>query len=260
MTSPDAERVGRADEQNRAVVDRRLHDRPELFEQGELVAHVLDDGRCDPLVLRQPGGHSGGRDDRVDEGADLSGVGGPVDGRVDRGLRRAAVLVPEDHQEVGLQRGDAELDRSLDLGGRAGVPGDAHDEEVADALVEDDLRRQPRVGAREDDRERLLCDRRRLSAAGVAAVVGRRLGGVPSVTGHQPVQGRGAVGRTVVVHRGDRTIGAARCRAVAPGFGWTNGRPRTIERIQPDRRPGALGDGGVRRMTIEPEREDLIVS
>src|ERR1051325_3174335 len=51
-----------------------------------------------------------------------------------------------------------ELD-AADLRGSDDIAGDADHEQVAEPLVEDDLRRDPRIGAAEHDRERLLAVR-----------------------------------------------------------------------------------------------------
>ena len=56
----------------------------------------------------------------------------------------------EHHDEPRAEALGGELD-AADLRRRDDVPGHADDEQVAQALVEDDLRRHPRVGASEDD-------------------------------------------------------------------------------------------------------------
>src|SRR5688572_13439670 len=61
----------------------------------------------------------------------------------------------EHHDEPRAEPLRRELD-AADLRGRHDVAGDADDEEVTEALVEDDLRGHARVRAPQHDRERLL--------------------------------------------------------------------------------------------------------
>ena len=68
---------------------------------------------------------------------------------------------------------DAVLDRA-EHSGVDDVPGGAHDEEVAQALVEDDLGGDPRVGAAEDERERPLPVGQLAASGGVLVGVGVR--------------------------------------------------------------------------------------
>src|SRR5215469_250070 len=64
----------------------------------------------------------------------------------------------EYHDEARAEGRSRELD-TADLRGRDDVAGHADDEQVAESLVEDDLRRHARIRAAEHDRERLLCGR-----------------------------------------------------------------------------------------------------
>ena len=68
---------------------------------------------------------------------------------------RAALRVPEHHDEPRAEALGGELD-AADLRRRDDVAGDADHEQVAEALVEDDLGGHARVRAAEDDGERLL--------------------------------------------------------------------------------------------------------
>ena len=100
------------------------------------------------LVARLASHRGGGRPDDLDEVAD--GPGQSIIG-VDvshGGLDRAAGLVAQHHDEPGAQLGDGELDAPLDEGARSAdhVPRHADHEQVADALIEDQLGRHPRVG------------------------------------------------------------------------------------------------------------------
>jgi hypothetical protein len=63
--------------------------------------------------------------------------------------------MPKDHDESRVKTCSSELD-AADLGGRDDVACDSNDEEVAQSLIEDDLRWDPRVRTSEDDRERTL--------------------------------------------------------------------------------------------------------
>ncbi len=63
-------------------------------------------------------------------------------------------MAEDDDQPGGVARG-GELD-AADLGRGDDVAGDADDEQIAQPLVEDDLRRYARIGAAEQNRERLL--------------------------------------------------------------------------------------------------------
>ena len=74
---------------------------------------------------------------------------------LERRQDRAALRVAEHDHEPRAEPLGGELD-AADLRRRDDVAGDADHEQVAQALVEDDLRRHARVRAAEDDGERLL--------------------------------------------------------------------------------------------------------
>ncbi len=63
--------------------------------------------------------------------------------------------MPEDHNHGRAEFRDCELD-APDLGRPGDVPGHPDDEKIAESLVEDDLRRHPRIGTPENHRERPL--------------------------------------------------------------------------------------------------------
>ena len=144
------------------------------------VAHVLaaQDVRVKrgqvPAVARDV--HDRG-DNAVDDGAHepvrlLTGrerVHGRGDG--------AAVVVAEDDDKRGAQQFDGVFDRSDDRGVED-VPRGAHDERVAEALVEDDFCGDARVRATEDDGERVL------GGAEIGAA-GRVLVGVRDISVHE---------------------------------------------------------------------------
>src|SRR6516162_6466457 len=62
----------------------------------------------------------------------------------------------EYHHEARAESRSRKFD-TADLRGRDDVAGHADDEQVAESLVEDDLRRHPCIRAAEHDGERLLC-------------------------------------------------------------------------------------------------------
>ena len=66
--------------------------------------------------------------------------------------------MPQDHDQRAIEHRDTELERPEHTG-VDDMPGRADDEEVAQALVEDDLRRHPGVAAAEEDGERVLIAR-----------------------------------------------------------------------------------------------------
>ena len=72
--------------------------------------------------------------------------------------------VPEHHHQAGAERFGRELD-AADLRGRDDVAGHADDEQVAEALIEDDLGRHARIRTAEDDGQRLLACRQQRAAA-----------------------------------------------------------------------------------------------
>jgi hypothetical protein len=63
--------------------------------------------------------------------------------------------VAEDDNKTSVKPGSRELD-AADLRGSDDVAGDTDNEEVAEALVEDELGWDPRIGASQDDGEWLL--------------------------------------------------------------------------------------------------------
>ena len=70
----------------------------------------------------------------------------------------------EHHHQARAEGLGGELD-AADLGGRDDVAGDADDEQVAESLIEDQLRGHARIGAAEDDGEGLLAARPARGAA-----------------------------------------------------------------------------------------------
>src|SRR5687768_6593656 len=74
--------------------------------------------------------------------------------------------MPQSHHQRRAEPGGRELD-AADLRRSDDVSGNPDDEQVAQALVEDDLRGHARVGASENDGERLLA-RRQLGAPRLA--------------------------------------------------------------------------------------------
>ena len=108
---------------------------------------------------------------------------------LERGEDRAALRVAEHDDEARAEALRGELD-AADLRRRDDVAGDADDEQVAEPLVEDDLGRHARVGAAEDDRERLLAGGE-LCAARFACqrIVAADVGDEPAVAVSKALQG-----------------------------------------------------------------------
>jgi len=71
--------------------------------------------------------------------------------------------VPQNHHQPGTEPRRGELD-AANLRSSDDVAGHADDKQVAQALVEDDLCWDPRVGTPEDDGERLLTCRQLVAA------------------------------------------------------------------------------------------------
>jgi hypothetical protein len=99
-----------------------------------------------------------------------------------RGRHRPAPGVAQHHDERRPEALGGKL-HAANLRGRDDIAGDADDKQVAEALVEDDLRRYPRVGTPEDDGERFLVDRQlmasRLAREPVAVLNARHEATVP---------------------------------------------------------------------------------
>src|SRR5690554_690579 len=122
------------------------------------VAHVLaaQDGRLgDRRACSGPVEPHDARDDPVDDRPHEAGRDLARAQRVRRGLDRPAVVVTEHDDERGPEHVEPVLDRA-DHGRVEHVARGAHDDHVAEALVEDDLGSDARVGAAEDHREGVL--------------------------------------------------------------------------------------------------------
>ena len=91
----------------------------------------------------------------------------------------AALRVPEHDDEPRVELLGGELD-AADQRRRDDVAGDADDEEIAEALIEHELGGHTRIGAAEDDRERLLAVRDFRAAPGGLA------GAAPGPLRHKP--------------------------------------------------------------------------
>ena len=63
----------------------------------------------------------------------------------DRRRHRATLVMADDHNQAGAQMADRILD-ALQRQTIISVAGSPHDEEIADSLVKDDLRRHARIG------------------------------------------------------------------------------------------------------------------
>ena len=87
------------------------------------------------------------------------------------GQNSAAVRVTQNYHEPSVEPCRGELD-ATDLRSSDDVPGNADNKQVAQALVEHDLCRHPRVGTTENDGERLLTCRQFAAACLARACVG----------------------------------------------------------------------------------------
>jgi len=96
-----------------------------------------------------------GWSDGLDETGEVRVWGTSSLRRAHRGLHRAAALVAENRHQGNLQLHEAVLD-AAEHGGIDDVPGRPDHEQVSESLVEDDLRRDARVSAAENERERML--------------------------------------------------------------------------------------------------------
>ncbi len=109
----------------------------------------------------------------VDDRAQVLRLGGRLAGQLlERRDDRAALRVAEHHDEPRAEPRGRELD-AADLRRRDDVARDADHEQVAEALIEYELRGHARVRAAQDDRERLLT-RDELRAALLIRRSGRR--------------------------------------------------------------------------------------
>ena len=106
-------------------------------------------------------------DRRTDAPDDRAQVAGPLVGWLlqgfERGRDRAALRMPEHHDEPGAEPLGGEFD-AVNLRGRDDVSGDADDKQIAEALVEDQFGGHSRIRTSEDDREGLLPGCQRLAA------------------------------------------------------------------------------------------------
>ncbi len=138
--------------------------------------------RCSARRLRagRPlgAGFEDGGHDRLDHLADDAGKRRVVLHDVDRGGDGAAGLVPEDHDQGHPEDAHRVLDAAQ---GRRihGVAGVAHDEQLAEAPAEEDLRRHTAVGAAHEHAERSLSPGEFEPALTAVGRKGRRL--VPEV-------------------------------------------------------------------------------
>ena len=173
------------------------------------------------------------------------------------GLDRTARVVAEHDDERAVEHADAELERAEDAG-VDDVAGGAHDEEVAEALVEDDLGGHPRVGAAEEDRERVLLGRDPVPEVHVLVRVGALVGHEPGVARGQHAPGLlGRAGprprlRAVPLDHAAATLPAARARRRAASRSATVPAHRTPDvgaagcSVSRDARPGRAVAGAAR--------------
>ena len=182
------ERILGADDEQSVVLDQLLEHLRAVAQVVGRRADVGAHGRAHQRVAVVPRSVSSrlstdGRT-RFDDRAQVARLllGGPRQ-LLERRLDGAALRVAEHHDETRPEPLGGEL-HAAHLRRRHDVAGDADDEEIAEALIEDDLRRHPRVGAAEDDGERFLVLRQRAAGAIQHGQAGRE----SLVTGAQPVE------------------------------------------------------------------------
>ena len=129
-----------------------------LTQNSDLMSYVRVDGLAHRGARRQ------GRADVREEGRDLPG-NAPA---CPCGRHRPALRVPENDEGLGAQDADGVLER-CDLLRSGDVAGHAHGEDVAEALVEEDLDRHARVGAPQNRGVRCLTLRELAHTLDVAA-------------------------------------------------------------------------------------------
>jgi hypothetical protein len=112
--------------------------------------------------------------DRVDEVVDGSGERVLVVEVLDGGFDGSALRVAEDEDGGHTEFGNGVLDGTFDGGSCSGdvVAGDANDEEIADAEVEEDFGGDSGVGASDDAGDRSLAARKWLEVGRCAARMG----------------------------------------------------------------------------------------
>ena len=197
-----------------------LRDQAGAFsQQAQGMPHVfrldLVGGRHTGLVRGQDAG-SDAFDDVADVPLGHDAVLHSLDGR----RHRATRVVAEYHDERDVQDGDAELDGPQHAG-VDDMPCRTHDEEVAKTSVEDDLGRDPGVGAAEEDGEWRL-------ALGQAVAAGGILVGVRVRTGDEAIVAPGQLG---------------------PGLG-RGPRPSGLTRADPGHSPGRLVMVSAKGLTV----------
>src|SRR6516162_10062685 len=154
------ERVLRADDAQAVFPDQPLE---QLGSVPEVVDRDADVGADRLVDERLPVDRAAPGEQRLDRGTDQVDDGAKVhrlaraaaEHLVERGDDGAALGMAHHDDEARPEACRRELD-AADLRGGDDVPGDADHEKIAEALVEHELGRDARVGAPEDDRERLL--------------------------------------------------------------------------------------------------------
>lgn len=110
---------------------------------------VAGDGRVEQGLERRPNSIH----DRAEITRALMAYG--IVKTLEGGQNGTAAGVSKDDNKTGVESGSRELD-AADLRGGDDVAGDTDDEEIPEALVEDEFGGDPRIGTTQDDSERLL--------------------------------------------------------------------------------------------------------
>ena len=103
--------------------------------------------RSSSPTLWSTGGKPG--DDRIHQDLDPRALAAPVELPIERRLDRSALLVTQNDKERRIEDRACELEASHHLGGKD-VPRHAHDEQLAEPRVEDQLDGYARVAAAQD--------------------------------------------------------------------------------------------------------------
>jgi hypothetical protein len=167
------EAVGCADYFELSGFDAWADDGVEVREAVYTAADVGSDGVLEGVPGEMLALEDGGLD-AGDEIVDGPGQGVLVVQVFDGGFDRAALAVAEDHEEIDAQLSYSVLNTAFDGGPGAVdvVSGDADDEEVSDAEVEEDLWRDARVGAGDDAGDGVLAFGERLEVCRGSTRVG----------------------------------------------------------------------------------------
>ena len=153
-----------------ALFNARGEDRLQAFQSCDSISDILNDG----VFQRVAGLPFALGDGRLDEfNQAVNGAGERILGVdvLDGSFDRAAVGMSENEDERDVEFGDGVLGAAFDgdTGAVDHVAGDAHDEQITDADVKQDFRRDAGIGAGDDDGFGILGFGKRAEIRGAAA-------------------------------------------------------------------------------------------